>query len=73
MKPPLSERPTDIVGLSDIAERLGVSPQTVNSWALRNPYFPAPFVTLAMGRIFDYREVLEFSRKRGLPRARTEA
>jgi len=47
-------RISDVVGIEQIAERLGVEPGTVHKWKQRFPDFPKPF--LIVGRKFK-REV----------------
>lgn len=50
----LIERPQDIVGVGDIADRLGWSKEAVCNWAVRYEDFPEPHTILKMGRIWDW-------------------
>ena len=54
----------DPVGISEIAERHGTTPGTIRSWRHRHPDFPLPIAELAMGPLFDWREVETWLRTR---------
>jgi len=45
-----------LVGISEIAERYGVSPQLVNRWA-STQLFPSPVAALKQGRVWSCRHV----------------
>lgn len=49
----------DLVGVREIADRLGVPRTTASMWILRaaSNGFPAPVKRLAMGPLFDWRDV----------------
>lgn len=46
----------DLIGLTEIAERYGVSKNTANGW-VRKDNFPAPKHTLRMGPMWDKNEI----------------
>lgn len=41
-----------LLGVTEIAQRLKVKPNTVSIWRYRHPTFPAPIVVLSMGPIW---------------------
>lgn len=47
----------ELVGMDEIAERGGVSKQTVRSWVRRHETFPQPVASLAVGRIWAWADV----------------
>src|SRR4026209_2770464 len=56
----------DLVGFDEIADRWGTTPGTVRSWRNRHrranarakqPYFPEPYVVLAIGPIWEWEPV----------------
>lgn len=57
--------PHDLVGVKEIANVTGVSPQAVINWTDRYEDFPKPLATLRMGRVWDYRDVAVWLRKHG--------
>ena len=60
-----------IVGVTEIAGRLGVRVPTVQSWRRRHEGFPAPFVVLAAGPVWRWSEVQRWAavpRPSGRPR-----
>jgi len=51
-------RPEDIVGLAEIASRLGVTKQRLWNWTgYRDTHFPPPIAQLATGRVYDWTQV----------------
>ncbi|PZG06283.1 hypothetical protein C1I95_32135 [Micromonospora craterilacus] len=52
----------DAVGITDIAKRAGVKPDTVKKWIARHPDFPAPAGSAARGRLWDWPEVYAWIR-----------
>lgn len=44
--------PHNLLGVTEIAARLGVQPNTVTVWRRRHPTFPQPLVVLSMGPIW---------------------
>lgn len=44
-------RVTDPVGVTDIADRCGVTPPAVSNWRERYTSFPAPLFTVGRGRV----------------------
>jgi len=63
-------RPRDLGGIAEIERATGVPKQTINNWALnrgtrRVPPFPAPYVTLCMGRVWDLRLVRRWCERYG--------
>ena len=66
-------RPTDLVGVAEIATRAGVKAQTVGVWRRRHPTFPEPLVSLACGDVWEWPVVaawLAQPRPPGRPRSR---
>ncbi len=55
--------------LSDIAEALGVSRQTVWNWTRRHADFPVPLAHTASGPVWSVREVERWARARRATRA----
>lgn len=64
--------PDDVlVGVTEIAERAGVRPDTVHAWRARHATFPAPAEDLAMGPVWWWSDVaawLAIPRRPGRPR-----
>ena len=56
-----------LVGVSEIAEMLGVSRQRVNAIVQTHEDFPAPEALLSAGRIWRREAVVEGARKTGRP------
>ena len=50
----------DPVGVTEIADRAGVKPDTVQKWRTRHDSFPPPAVALSMGPIWDWHVVAEW-------------
>jgi prophage regulatory protein len=46
----------DVVGVAEIAKRLGKSDRTVRRW-LNRPDFPPPIAHLAIGRVWEWHEI----------------
>lgn len=58
-------RPSDIMGLAEVAAHLGVTKQRVWNWtADPTKDFPAPIVELGCGRIFSRQQVEEWKHYR---------
>ncbi len=57
--------PDDIVGASEIADRLGVSSSVVHDWQRRYDDFPGPLRRLRMGLLWSWPEVLAWARSTG--------
>jgi predicted DNA-binding transcriptional regulator AlpA len=56
--------PEDIVGANEIADRLGLSfPNVVHVWKYRHEDFPRPIALLAMGNIWNWKEVEAWAKK----------
>lgn len=47
----------DLVGITEIAQRAGTAPGTVQSWRNRHTDFPEPLVRLAIGPVWDWEPV----------------
>jgi predicted DNA-binding transcriptional regulator AlpA len=47
---------SDVVGIAEIAERLGKSERTVRRWLDRDD-FPKPAAELAIGRVWDWPDI----------------
>src|SRR5689334_20971597 len=45
------------MGVFEIAQAAGVTPQAVSNWVARNSDFPKPLATLASGAVWDGAEV----------------
>lgn len=57
---------TQLVGATEIAERLGLSlPQTVHLWRARYPDFPDPIAVLKMGMIWYWPDVEAWAKDTG--------
>lgn len=57
---------TDLVGVQEIADRLGVlHVQTVHLWRRRHPDFPAPVTRLRMGLLWAWPDVERWARVTG--------
>ena len=60
---------TDLVGATEIAQRLGVSrPQVVYTWRRRlsgDKAFPAPIAELSMGLVWAWSDVEAWARRTG--------
>jgi hypothetical protein len=64
----VSGRPdgTQLVGTSEIAERLGMkSYNLVNNWIRRHPDFPGPLAEVSGVRVWYWPEVLEWAERTG--------
>lgn len=57
--------PPELVGLREMAARSGRSINTIQSWRRRHRTFPAPYVELAAGPIWEWRAVEAWLRDRG--------
>lgn len=49
--------PTDLVGVSEIAQRTNVSSAAVSNWAARYENFPAPTVELNGGKFWLWTDI----------------
>ena len=61
---PPPESVPDLVGLTEISERLGISRNTPNVWRIRGQ-FPAPDLELAMGPLWLWHRIEEWARSTG--------
>lgn len=58
--------PDDLVGASEIAERLGLaSTSVIRDWRRRHPDFPQPILTLRLGSLWSWRAVDAWARSTG--------
>lgn len=55
---------TDVVGLAEIADRLGVKPRTAVQWHWRG-VLPEPTWKLAMGPAWDWEVIAKWARSSG--------
>lgn len=55
----------DLVGFTEIAERLGWSRNTVANWPVRHEDFPKPVSWLRMGRVYSWNAVLAWAESTG--------
>lgn len=53
---------TELVGVTEIAERAGVNVNTVHAWRRRHAAFPAPIAELAAGPVWSWTVVGEWLR-----------
>ena len=57
---------SDLVGASEIAERLDLSfAQSVHTWARRHADFPQPVAKLRQAMVWNWPDVREWARKTG--------
>ncbi len=57
---------SDLVGVAEIAERLGLEePRTVHSWRRRHPEFPEPVAKLKTALIWSWPDVEQWARSTG--------
>ena len=54
-----------LAGPAEIAEALGVHPNTINQWKVRHADFPQPVRVLRLGSIWDLREVVAWAKRTG--------
>lgn len=57
--------PKDIVGASEIADRLGVSSSVVHDWQRRYDEFPEPLLRLRMGLLWHWPDVEAWAQATG--------
>jgi transposase-like protein len=57
--------PDELVGVAEIADRLGVGTSVVHDWRRRHPDFPEPVRQLRMGLIWDWATVARWARTTG--------
>jgi predicted DNA-binding transcriptional regulator AlpA len=55
----------DLVGVAEIANRLGLGTSVVHSWRRRHRDFPKPIVHLHMGLVWSWEDVEEWARSTG--------
>ena len=55
----------ELVGVAEIAERLGVGTSVVHDWRRRHADFPQPVLTLRMGLVYAWAEVARWARRTG--------
>lgn len=55
----------ELVGVAEIAERLGVGTSVVHDWRRRHDAFPEPEVRLRMGLIWIWADVERWARSTG--------
>lgn len=54
----------DLVGVTEIAERAHVKPDTVHKWRARHSAFPKPVAELAAGSFWDWKDVAKWLKTR---------
>jgi transposase-like protein len=57
--------PADLVGVAEIADRLGVGTSVVHDWRRRHSDFPKPLVRLRMGLVWAWPQVDRWARSTG--------
>jgi predicted DNA-binding transcriptional regulator AlpA len=55
----------DLVGVAEIAERLGLGTSIVHDWRRRHSEFPQPVLRLRMGFIWSWTEVAAWAKQSG--------
>lgn len=55
----------DLVGVTEIAAKLGVGTSVVHDWRRRHESFPLPVLRLRMGLVWSWAEVERWARKTG--------
>ena len=58
-------RAEDLVGVAEIAKRLGVGTSVVHDWQRRHEEFPSPIVRLKMGFLWTWPDVQAWARSTG--------
>lgn len=53
-----------LASTGEIAAHFGVRSNVVSNWTSRYPDFPAPLATLAIGRVWDLNEVVDWFNNR---------
>lgn len=61
----------EIVGIFEIANMAGVTPQAVSNWLSRKPDFPKPMATLASGPVWDGKTIRAWLRRERAPGGKT--
>src|SRR2546421_10257254 len=56
----------DYLGLSEVAELLGASRQTVGNWRQRRADFPKPLAELKSGPIWNRAEIVVWAKENGI-------
>lgn len=62
---PKTYEPKDLVGVAEIAERLGLGTSVVHDWRRRHTEFPQPVLQLKMGLIWSWTDVAIWARDTG--------
>lgn len=57
--------PEQLVGVAEIASRLGCSVQTVHAWRRRYQDFPEPIARLSMGLLWEWPDVSAWAQSTG--------
>lgn len=57
--------PIALVGVAEIAERLGVGTSVVHDWRRRHADFPQPVARLRMGLVWEWPNVERWARSTG--------
>lgn len=60
---------SSLVGITELAEQLGVDRTTVHQWRHRYKDFPEPVAVLTQAHVYVMSDVVEWAVKRGLPRS----
>jgi hypothetical protein len=48
---------TDLVGVNEMAERSGASPNTINRWRQLHPDFPTPVITIGRTPVWSMKHI----------------
>jgi predicted DNA-binding transcriptional regulator AlpA len=55
----------DLVGVAEIADRLGLGTSVMHDWRRRHPEFPEPVLRLKMGLVWSWSEVAAWAKQTG--------
>jgi len=55
----------DLVGVAEIAQRLGMGTSVVHDWRRRHEEFPEPVLRLRMGLVWSWKEIASWAKQTG--------
>lgn len=53
------------MALAEVAALFGVTKQTAANWVSRDKTFPKPITELAMGKIYDRKDIVQWGKEKG--------
>ncbi|WP_184512549.1 ParA family protein [Tardiphaga robiniae] len=56
----------ELVGLAEIAALFGITKQVISNWRTRKPGFPAAFVELKSGPVWQSDDILKWAKREGI-------